>query len=64
LLPPVPIATFVPMSFRTHKESPLAARNGGSPTHGSFGLPNGQRITTVRRDIMDRALNRSPERKG
>ena len=31
--------------------------------HSSFGLPNGQRITTVRRDIMDRALNRSPEKK-
>ncbi len=26
---------------------------------GSFGLPNGDRITTVRRDIMDRALRRS-----
>lgn len=31
--------------------------------HGSFGLPNGERISTVRRDIMDRALNRSPEKK-
>lgn len=32
--------------------------------HGSFALPNGDRINTVRRDIMDRALGRSTEVKG
>jgi len=31
--------------------------------HSSFGLPNGERISTVRKDIMDRALNRSPDSK-
>ncbi len=30
---------------------------------GSFGLPNGDRIATVRRDIMDRALGRNAESK-
>jgi hypothetical protein len=29
----------------------------------SFSLPNGERISTVRKDIMDRALNRSPDKK-
>lgn len=31
--------------------------------HSSFGLPNGDRIATVRADIMNSALNRSPEKK-
>lgn len=36
---------------------------GRVQAHSSFGLPNGDRIGTVRRDIMDRALGRSPEKK-
>ena len=42
----------------------LETKSMNRSAHSSFGLPNGQRITTVRRDIMDRALNRSPEKKG
>ena len=34
---------------------------GRVQANSSFGLPNGDRIATVRRDIMDRALGRSPE---
>jgi hypothetical protein len=30
--------------------------------HSSFAMPNGDRVTTVRRDIMDRALGRNPEK--
>jgi hypothetical protein len=36
---------------------------GRVQAHSSFSLPNGDRIGTVRRDIMDRALGRSPEKK-
>jgi hypothetical protein len=40
-------------------ETKIIARSANS----SFDLPNGQRISTVRKDIMDRALNRSPDSK-
>jgi hypothetical protein len=36
---------------------------GRVQAHGSFGLPNGDRIVTVRKDIMDRALGRNSEQK-
>jgi len=37
--------------------------SGRVEAHSSFRLPNGDRINTVRRDIMDRALGRLPEKK-
>lgn len=41
----------------------LETKSMSRSAHGSFGLPNGERISTVRKDIMDRALNRSPDNK-
>jgi hypothetical protein len=40
-----------------------ASKDGRTLPNGSFALPNGDRINTVRRDIMDRALGRTPEKK-
>jgi len=37
--------------------------SGRVQAHSSIGLPNGDRLNMVRRDIMDRALGRSPEKK-
>lgn len=40
----------------------LSTKSMSRSAHGSFGLPNGERISTVRKDIMDRALNRTPDK--
>lgn len=78
LLASAAMAMFVPMAFKKTKSGAggsdgarssqsgrfLETKSLSRSAHSSFGLPNGQRITTVRRDIMDRALNRSPEKKG
>ncbi|KQM86688.1 hypothetical protein ASE70_17460 [Sphingomonas sp. Leaf22] len=38
----------------------LSTKSMSRSAHSSFSLPNGERISTVRKDIMDRALNRTP----
>ena len=51
-------------SYRSSKDGRfLETKSFIRSTHSSFGLPNGERISTVRRDLMDRALNRSPEKR-
>ena len=51
-------------SFRSSSDGRfLETKSLSRSAHGSFGLPNGERISTVRKDIMDRALNRSPDNK-
>ena len=51
-------------SYRSSQDGRfLETKSLNRSAHGSFGLPNGERISTVRRDIMDRALGRSPDKK-
>ncbi|MBV8686311.1 MAG: cold-shock protein [Alphaproteobacteria bacterium] len=46
--------------YRKLWETEAQPKLGRSGVTGSFALPNGERIGTVRRDVMDRALGRSP----
>lgn len=51
------------MSERSSNDGPIVATHYRNSVSGRFILPNGEYITTVRKDVMDRALGRGEFKK-